>query len=123
MNTIAFNSYDELSNFFRTKRDNFPILAYIVFKKQYKARSYEMNFEILLNNQETIISLMRTKIDESDYKKMKYILSKVECKEINEANRKAITYQYEFTAERELKALYTTCEKGLQDIQFSDFYA
>ena len=125
MKTVYLKDYQELENFIRTKANNFPCLAYVVFKKYYKERSFELNLEILLKNQETIISMIQTKIDESDVKKMKYILSKIEDIDVkvDDKNKKAFSYLFEVTNLYELHEIYKTCNKGLQDIQFSDFYA
>lgn len=122
METINIKDYDELKNFFRMKTDSFPILAYLVFKKYYKERAYELNFEILLQNQVTVLSLIRAKIDESDFKKMKFRLNQITAKEVKDLNKKAIIYQYMFEDETALKKLYQICESSLHDVQFSDFF-
>lgn len=122
MKTQTFENLDQFSAYLRTRRDNFPMLAYIVFKKIYKQRSYEINFEALVKNQDIIASLMKTHIDESDFKKMKFILSKVTASEINDQNKKAIAYQYEINDMDQFVKLYNTLSEGLHNIQFSDFY-
>ena len=123
MKTIYFNSLDQFKAFLKTSRDNYPIIAYVVFKKMYKQRSYEVNFEMLIKDHETIASLLKTHVDESDFKKMKHILGKLTAKNVTDLAKKAIAYEYDLRNETDVTKLYETLTDGLRDIQFSDFYA
>ena len=123
MKTLYFNTLEQFLAFLKTRRNNYPILAYVVFKKMYKQRSYELNFEMLINGHETIASMLKTHIDESDFKKIKFILSKLVAQNVTDLNKKAICYEYMLNDEAEMTKLYETLTEGLHNIQFSDFYA
>lgn len=124
MKYINFENRDQIvayyNNMIRNNRNQRYMLC-VVFKKFYKERSFEMNLEAYVDDTTEILSLIRTKIDESDFKKFKHILDKENPIDINDKNKKVIIYTFDQT--RTIIDLFDICYKGLQDIQFSDFYA
>lgn len=122
MITRIFKDFNEYKQFLRTRTAAYPMLAYVVLKKIYKQRSYTINMEVLSNDSVNISSFLNTNIDESDFKKMKYILSKTKTKDVTDLAKKAIAFQYEIKSEKEITDLYEIVQNGLLEIQFSDFY-
>lgn len=102
---------------------NSTALCYIVFKKFYKQRAYEMNLEACFDGKLEVVSMIRCKIDESDYRKLKHIITRIRpVPDVNDRNKKAIIYKFNVTNTNQLLSIYDTCYKGLQDVQFSDFF-